>query len=59
MGLINESLKGKKPSFGRIDIYDQNAVFEIDELAAKQAATSTSGSTFEGRKVVLSLKKGR
>jgi ATP-dependent RNA helicase DeaD len=57
MGLINECLHGKKPSFGRIDISQQNTVFEIDELIAKQAASSTSGATFEGRKVVLSLKK--
>jgi len=55
MGLINEFYNGKKPDFGRIDIYQKTATFDIEVSAVSKMISGVQGKEFEGRRVQVSV----
>jgi ATP-dependent RNA helicase DeaD len=55
MGLVNEFYKGKKPDFGRIQIEQNQAFFDIEPKAASRVISGVQGQFFEGCCLEVSL----
>jgi ATP-dependent RNA helicase DeaD len=55
MGLVNEFYKGKKPDFGRIQIEQNQAFFDIEPKAASRVISGVQGQMFEGCRLEVSL----
>ncbi|MBO6524808.1 MAG: DEAD/DEAH box helicase [Balneolaceae bacterium] len=53
MGLINESLNGQKPDFGKIDIQNNFSFFEVEPGYENSLIQSVKGVKFEGRDVAI------
>ncbi len=53
MGLVNETLKGTKPDFGKIDVQLNFSFFEVEKGYQKNLINSVKGVSFEGREVVV------
>lgn len=51
MGLLNESLNGEKPDFGKIDVQNNFSFFEVEKGYEKNLIESVKGVKFEGRDV--------
>lgn len=51
MGLLNESLNGQKPDFGKIDIQNNFSFFEVETGYQTSLIQSVKGVKFEGRDV--------
>lgn len=53
MGLVNETLNGTKPDFGKIDVQLNFSFFEVEKGFQKNLINSVKGVSFEGRDVVV------
>lgn len=53
MGLINESLNGGKPDFGKIDVQNNFSFFEVEPGYQNNLVESVKGVKFEGRDVAI------
>ncbi|GAB5408431.1 MAG: hypothetical protein BalsKO_07960 [Balneolaceae bacterium] len=51
MGLLNESLNGEKPDFGKIDVQNNFSFFEVEKGYQDRLIKSVKGVKFEGRDV--------
>lgn len=51
MGLLNESLNGQKPDFGKIDVQNNFSFFEVEKGYQNSLVESVKGVKFEGRDV--------
>tara|TARA_R110000868_G_scaffold304437_9_gene565089 strand:+ start:3858 stop:5651 length:1794 start_codon:yes stop_codon:yes gene_type:complete len=51
MGLLNESLNGQKPDFGKIDVQNNFSFFEVEKGYQNSLIESVKGVKFEGRDV--------
>ena len=53
MGLVNESLHGSKPDFGKIDVQNNFSFFEVQQGYQNSLIESVKGVQFEGRDVAI------
>ncbi len=53
MGLLNETLNGSKPDFGKIDIQNNFSFFEVEPGYQNSLIESVKGVKFEGRDVAV------
>lgn len=53
MGLVNESLNGDKPDFGKIDVQNNFSFFEVELGYENKLIESVKGVKFEGRDVAI------
>ena len=53
MGLLNETLNGAKPDFGKIDIQNNFSFFEVEAGYQNSLIESVKGVKFEGRDVAV------
>lgn len=51
MGLLNESLNGQKPDFGKIDVQNNFSFFEVEKGYQNSLVECVKGVKFEGRDV--------
>ncbi len=53
MGMVNDSLNGEKPDFGKIDLQHSFSFFDMQKGFGEELIQSIKGTKFDGRKVII------